>query len=121
MQLALAEGDTERALDYLNEGEKADREQNEGRRRNDYELRRGQIHAKRGEPDAAQDVFERLIASAPSEMRFRSSAAEAMLGAKQGARALAFAEQGLAQARRQNDRDSEEHFRELVAAARKAT
>jgi tetratricopeptide (TPR) repeat protein len=120
-QLALAEGDTTRALDYVNEGEKADCEQNEGRRRNDYELRRGQIHAKRGEADAAQDVFERLIARVPAELRYRGSAAEAMLGTKQGARALAFAEQGLAKAREKNDRDSEDYFKELVAAARKMT
>jgi tetratricopeptide (TPR) repeat protein len=119
VQLALAENDTDKALDYLNEGEKADREQNEGRRRNDYELRRAQVHAKRGEADLAQDVFERLIARVPSEMKYRSSAAEAMLSARQGPRALAFAEQGLAKAREHNDRDSENHFKELVAAAKK--
>ena len=33
--------------------------------------------------------------------------------------ALRFAEQGLAKAREQNDRDSEDYFKELVAAARK--
>jgi tetratricopeptide (TPR) repeat protein len=121
VQTALERGDTDAALNYLNEGEKADSEQNEGRRRNDYELRRGQIHARRGEADLAQDVFERLIARAPSEMRYRSSAAEAMLSARQGARALAFAEQGLARAREKNDRDSEDHFKELVSAARKST
>jgi tetratricopeptide (TPR) repeat protein len=121
VQSALAENDTDKALDYLNEGEKADCEQNEGRRRNDYELRRAQIHARRGEPDQAQDVFDRLIARAPSEMKYRSSAAEAMLSARQGPRALAFAEQGLAKARAQNDRDSENHFKELIAAAKKLT
>jgi tetratricopeptide (TPR) repeat protein len=119
VQLALAEGNTTKALDYVNEGEKADCEQNEGRRRNDYELRRGQIHAKRGEPDLAQDVFDRLIARAPSELRYRGSAAEAMLSARQGGRALTFAEQGLAKAREKNDRDSEDYFKELVAAAKK--
>jgi tetratricopeptide (TPR) repeat protein len=119
VQLALAEGNTDAALDSLNEGEKADCEQNEGRRRNDYELRRGQIHARRGEVDLAQDIFDRLIERAPAEMRYRSTAAEAMLSAKQGTRALRFAEQGLAEARKRNDRDSEEHFQELVGAARK--
>src|SRR5262249_29948440 len=121
VQQALAEGNTETALDYLNEGEKADCEQNEGRRRNDYELRRGPIHARRGEADAAQDVFERLIARVPSELRYRGSAAEAMLSARQGPRALTFAEQGLAKAREKNDRDSENYFKELVAAAKKMT
>jgi tetratricopeptide (TPR) repeat protein len=121
VQLAIAEGNADQALDYVNEGAKADCEQNEGRRRNDYELRRGQIHAKRGETDLAQDVFERLINRVPGEMRYRSSAVEAMLSAKQGPRALAFAEQGLAKAREKNDRDSEDYFKELVNAARRMT
>jgi tetratricopeptide (TPR) repeat protein len=121
VQLALADGDTTKALDYINDGEKADCEQNEGRRRNDYELRRGQIHAKRGETDQAQDVFDRLIARVPSELRYRGSAAEAMLSARSGNRALTFAEQGLAKAREKNDRDLEDYFRELVAAAKKVT
>jgi tetratricopeptide (TPR) repeat protein len=119
VQQALAQGDTDAALNYLNEGEQADCTQNEGRRRNDYELRRGQVHARRGEIDQAQDVFERLIARVPSELRFRGSAAEAMLSAKQKDRALRFAQAGLEQARKQNDRDSEEHFKELAAAAQK--
>jgi tetratricopeptide (TPR) repeat protein len=119
IQLAVQEGNTDAALDTLNEGEKADCEQNEGRRRNDYELRRGQIHAKRGEADQAEGAFKRLIERSPSELRYRSGAAEAMLSAKQGAKALQFAEQGLAKAREQNNRDSEEHFKELVAAAKR--
>jgi tetratricopeptide (TPR) repeat protein len=116
---ALAANNSDSALDLLNAGEKADCEHNEGRRRNDYELRRAQLHAKRGELDAAQDLFDRLIERVPGEMRFRSSAAEAMLSARQGARALRFAEGGLAAARQQNNRDSEQHFLELVAAAKK--
>ena len=62
VQTALAEGNTQSALQYVDEGEKADCEQNEGRRRNDYELRRGQVLAKSGDPEAARDVFDRLIA-----------------------------------------------------------
>jgi len=119
VQLALARGDTDAALDYLNAGEQADCTENEGRRRNDYELRRGQVHARRGEIDQAQGVFERLIDRVPSDLRVRSSAAEAMLSAKQKDRALRFAQAGLEQARKQNDRDSEEHFKELSAAAQK--
>jgi tetratricopeptide (TPR) repeat protein len=119
VQLALAQGDTDAALNYLDEGEKADCTENEGRRRDDYELRRGQVHARRGDMDQAQDIFERLIARAPAELRFRSSAAEAMLSAKQKDRALRFAQAGLDQARKQNDRDSEEHFKELTTAAQR--
>jgi tetratricopeptide (TPR) repeat protein len=119
VQMALAEGDSAAALDQLNHGEKSDCEHNEGRRRNDYELRRAQIHAKRGETAEAQGVFERLIERAPSELRFRGSAAEAMLSARQPAQALRFAEEGLVKAREQNNRDSEGYFLELVAAAKK--
>jgi hypothetical protein len=55
----------------------------------------------------------------PAELRFCGSATEAMLGAKQGKTALQFAERGLAKAREKNDRDSEQYFMELAAAARK--
>jgi tetratricopeptide (TPR) repeat protein len=119
VQRALAEGDADAALNHVNEGEKDDCEHNEGRRRNDYELRRAQVLVKRGEADSAREVFERLIDRAPAELRFRGTATESMLAAKQGAHALRFAEQGLSKAREKNDRDSEQYFMELVAAARK--
>jgi tetratricopeptide (TPR) repeat protein len=119
VQRALAQGDTAAALDYLNAGEQHDCQHNEGRRRNDYELRRGQVHANCGESAEARDVFERLIARVPTELRYRASAAEALLSARQPAPALQFAEEGLAQARKQNDRDSEGHFLELVSAAKR--
>jgi predicted Zn-dependent protease len=107
------------ALDAVNEGEKSDCEANEGKRRNDYELRRGQVHAKRGEVDQAGDVFQRLIERVPSNLRYNGSAAEAMLALKQPVRALRFAEEGLSKARQQNDRDSEGYLMELAAAAKK--
>jgi hypothetical protein len=115
----LSAGDTAAALDTLNEAEKVDCEQNDGRRRNDYELRRGKLHARRGEADQANDVFERLIQRDPTNMKLHVAAAEAMLSLRQGKRALHFAEGGLAHARKQNDRDSEGHLMELVAAAKK--
>jgi tetratricopeptide (TPR) repeat protein len=119
IERALASGNTDEALDTINEGEKADCEQNEGRRRNDFELRRAKVHAKRGEADQANDVFERLIQREPTDLKARSAAAEAMLSLRQGKRALRFAEEGLAQARKQNDRDSEGNLMELVTAAKK--
>jgi tetratricopeptide (TPR) repeat protein len=119
VQLALADGKTDAALDFVNDGEKDDCEHNEGRRRNDYELRRGQLHAKRGEIDAAADVFERLAQRVPDNPRYRGSAAEAMLSAKRGDKALQFAEAGLTKAREKNDRDSEQYFMELVDAAKR--
>jgi tetratricopeptide (TPR) repeat protein len=119
MQRAQGDGDTTAALDILNEGEKVDCEHNEGRRRNDYELRRAQLHAKRGDTAEAENGFERLIERAPSELRYRTSAAEAMISTNQAASALRFAEGGLAKAREQNNRDAEGHFLELVAAAKR--
>jgi tetratricopeptide (TPR) repeat protein len=121
IQTALAKSDWGRALDLVNAGEKADCEQNEGRRRNDYELRRGQVESRRGSVEEAERVFDRLIERAPGELGFRGAAAEAMLSARHPARALRFAQAGLAKAREKNDRDSEEYFKELVAAAEKAT
>ena len=46
---------------------------------------------------------------------------EAMLGKRDGGKALEFAEQGLKEARAQNNRDAEQQFLELTAAARKLT
>jgi predicted Zn-dependent protease len=119
VQRALANDNTDEALRYINEGERADDEANEGRRRNDYEQRRGQIHVRRGDADQAYETFTRLIERAPTELKYRSTAVEAMLRLRQGQRALQLAEEGLAGARHQNDRDAEQQFLELAAAARK--
>ena len=119
MDVAHSENDTDAVLRYLEEGRRIDAEQNEGRRANDYGLRRGQTLAKRKEVDAAAEEFQSLINRAPDDLRFYGTAAEAMLGQRQGQRALQFAEAGLAKARRQNNRDSEQYFMELVGAAKK--
>jgi tetratricopeptide (TPR) repeat protein len=119
IQEAQSAGDYDAALSYVDEGEKADCEANEGLRRNDYEMRRGRILAKRGSGDEARDVFDRLLARVPDDTKVAGGAAEAMLGAKHPKDALRFAEQGLAQARAQNNRDSEGYFLELVEAAKK--
>ena len=121
IQKALKEGAGDEALDRVNEGERVDCEHNGGKRRNDYELRRAQVHARRGEVDAAQDVFQRLIERTPANFRIRGQAAEAMLTLKQPARALKFAEEGLTAARQANDRDSEQYLMELVSAAKRHT
>jgi hypothetical protein len=118
-QRALAGGDADAALNYVNEGERVDSASNEGRRRNDYELRRGQVHVKRGAADQAHDTFAQLIERVPAELKYRGTAAEAMLSLRQGAMALRFAEGGLAKALQQNDRDSEQYFLELVDAAKR--
>ena len=119
IQRAIKEGDLAGALDQVNEGERQDCDHNAGLRRNDYELRRAQVHAKRGEATEAEDVFQRLIQRSPDDLKYRAAAAEAMLNLKQGAKALRFAEDGLTEARKRNDRDSEGHLMELAGAARK--
>jgi hypothetical protein len=119
IQEAQTAGNIDAALDYVDAGEKADCEANEGRRRNDYELRRGRLLAKQGAGGQAKDVFDRLLARVPGELPMAGAAAEAMLGAKQAKDALKFAEHGLAQARAQNNRDSEGYFLELIEAAKK--
>lgn len=118
-QFALKNGDKDAALGYVNEGEKVDGEHNEGRRRNDYQLRRAQVHVKRAEVEQAADVFQQLIDRAPNNFRYRGSAAESMLSLRQGSRALRFAEEGILAARQANDRDSEQYLQELAAAATK--
>jgi hypothetical protein len=52
-------------------------------------------------------------------MKVRVSAAEALLSAKQAGPALKYAEAGLAEARKQNNRDFEGAFLELVDAAKR--
>ncbi len=118
-QHALKEGKPDDALGYVDDGERADCEHNEGKRRNDFELRRGQVLVKRGDAGQAQDVFQRLIDRVPDNLKYRGSAAEAMLSLKQPAKALKFAEAGVEAARKQNDRDSEQYLQELLAAAKK--
>jgi tetratricopeptide (TPR) repeat protein len=115
----LAQGKQDESLDYLNDGERDDCENNEGRRRNEYELRRAQIHVKRGEFDQAQEVYDRLIGRVPTDLNYRVNAAEMMLSGRQGTKALKYAQEGLAVAAKQNNRDLEGHFKELMAAAQR--
>lgn len=117
--MAQAEGRFDDALSYVDDGEKADCESNEGRRRNDFELRRGQLLAKRGDGTGAADVFDRLVARAPDELKYLETATKSMLDLKVGEPARRFADQGLAKARAQNNRDAEEYFMDLVNSAKK--
>jgi tetratricopeptide (TPR) repeat protein len=119
VQAALVEGNTDAALAAVAQGEKLDSEHNSGKHANDYMLRRGQLYAKRGEIDQALTAFDQLIAQAPGELRYRGSAVEYLLAAKQPAKALQFAEEGVKKSREQNNRDSEQYFMELASAAKK--
>lgn len=118
IQQSLSQGNLDSALDLVNEGESDDCTNNEGRRRNEFELRRAQVHAKRGEYDQAADVYDRLISRVPTEWNYRINAAETMLSAKQKDKAMKFAKEGHAAAVKANNRDLEGHFRELMDAAK---
>ena len=116
---ATGQGNLDDALDYLNDGERDDCEHNEGKRRNEYELRRAQLHVKRGEHDDAERVYDSLIARVPTDLNYRVNAAETMLSARQGAKALKYAKDGQAAAVKAQNRDLEGHFRELADAAQR--
>ncbi len=119
IQNATQNGNHATALDFINEGEKQDCEGNEGRRRNDYELRRAQVLARSGDFPQAEEVFDRLIARVPTEMKYRITACETMLSAKQGAKAKKFAEAGLNEAKQKNLRDLEGAFGEMLDQAKR--
>lgn len=116
---AVNQGDLDAAFEHLNAGEADDCQNNEGRRRNEYELRRAQLHAKRGEFEDAERVYDSLIARVPTELDYRLSAAETMLSGRQGAKAAKYAKEGMAAAQKAKNRDLEGHFKELLAAAGK--
>jgi tetratricopeptide (TPR) repeat protein len=116
---ALSEGDTDAALKAAGEGARYDAEHNAGRRANEFTVKKGQLHARRGETDAAVRAFEELVARNPDEPKFLVTATEAMLGARQGDKALQFAERGLELARATNNRDLEGACLELSEAARR--
>ena len=117
LNLAVGQGDLASALDRINEGESDDCSNNGGLRRNDYELRRAQILAKKGDIQESAEAFDKLIARVSEDMKIRGAATEAMLSARQGELARKFAEAALAEARKRNDRDSEGYFLELQEAA----
>lgn len=116
---AVAQTNLDSALDLVNAGEADDCKNNEGKRRNEYELRRAQVHARRGEFDDAERVYDGLIARVPTELNYRVNAAETMLSARQGPKAAKYAKEGLAAAQKQKNRDLEGHFKELMGAAQK--
>ena len=120
IQGAIAENDQPAALTLAEGGAAYDAEHNGGKRANEFGLRKAQLLAKTGNTDGAAAEFEALIARNPDEPRFIVTAAEAMLSARQGAKALAFAERGLEKARESGNRDLEGACLELSEAAKRA-
>ena len=116
---ATADGDPAAALKAADEGAKYDAEHNAGKRANEYGIQKAKLLARKGDHDAAAKEFDDLIARNPDEPKFYVTATEAMLSAKQGAKALHFAEQGLAKARSSGNRDLQGACLELAEAARR--
>jgi len=119
IRAARDEGKSDEVLRLLTDAEQADAATNEGKRRDDIALTHGQVLARAGDVAAAYAVFKEIVGRSPKDLRFFAPAAEAMLGKKEGAKALEFAEAGLKEARAQNNRDAEQQFLELQAAAKK--
>lgn len=114
-------GDLAKAVELSEQGEKYDAEHNGGSRSLDYGLKRAQLFVKMKDADKATAAFDAIITKHPDEGKFYTVAAEEMLRLKQGAKALGFAERGLAKAKEQGNRDLEGHCQELLAAAKKAS
>ena len=89
-----------RAAELVEQGAKYDAEHNGGQRAIEYGLRKAQLFVKVKDADKAVAEFDALIAQHPDEGKFYTTAAEEMLRLKTGAKALYFAEKGLAKAAR---------------------
>jgi tetratricopeptide (TPR) repeat protein len=116
---AIGEGNHADALTASRAGAAYDKEHNGGKRANEYAVRTAQLLAKTGDAAGAAAAFDDLIAKNPDEPKFLITATETMLSAKQGAKAAAFAEKGLARAKETGNRDLEAACLELGEAAKR--
>jgi tetratricopeptide (TPR) repeat protein len=116
---AIGEGNPAEALKVTRAGTAYDKEHNAGKRANEYGVRTAQLLAKTGDTDGAAAAFDELISRNPDEPKYFVTAMETMLSAKQGAKAAAFADRGLARAKETGNRDLEAACNELGEAARK--
>ncbi len=114
-------GELAKAVELSEQGEKYDAEHNGGARGIDFSLKRAQLFVKMKDADKAVTAFDSIIARHPDEGKFYTVAAEEMLRLKSGAKAMNFAERGLAKAKEQGNRDLEGHCQELIAAAKRTT
>lgn len=119
IQTALQEGEGIKAKEWLDAGLQYDCQNNEGRRRNDYELSRARMHLSLKEPQQAYEAFQQLTQRVPSNLDYLGKAAEAMLSAGMKDKAAQFAEQGLQRAKTSSSRDHARYFEDLLAAAKK--
>ena len=119
IQGAIAEGNTDAALQLAHEGTAFDATSNDGKRANDFTIQRARLLCRKGDTEAASKEFEDLIARSPDEPKFYITAMELMLSAKQPSKTLKFAELGLAKARSSGNRDLEGACLELSEAAKR--
>jgi tetratricopeptide (TPR) repeat protein len=119
IRAAAERNDFPQAQGWVDAGLQYDCEHNEGRRRNDYELRRARLYLESKEPEQAFVAFRALVERTPSNLDALGAAAEAMLSVKERARAVQFAELGLNQAKQKGDRDRIGYFQELLVAAKR--
>lgn len=117
--LAGEQDDFVRAREWIEAGMRHDCEHNEGRRRNDYELRLAHLLTRAGQFDEAEAAYHRLTERTPSDLDLLGKAAEAMLQARRPTQAADFAQRGLGAAKAKGDRDRTAYFEELLAAAQK--
>lgn len=117
---ASAAGDFPKALELAEQGEKYDAEHNSGNRAVEFGLKKAQLLVKMKDADRAVAAFDCLISKHPDEGKFYTTAAEEMLRLKNGAKAVYFAERGLAKAKETGNRDLEGHCRELIEAGKKS-
>lgn len=115
MTAALASGDPDGVVRAADDGAKHDAEHNDGKRLNDYALRKVALYAKRGDFDAVDREFDAMLDRNPDDGNLYVKAAETMLSAKQGARAAKYAERGMAK----GNRDLAAACRELLEAAKR--
>jgi tetratricopeptide (TPR) repeat protein len=117
---ASAAGDLPKAVELAEQGEKYDAEHNGAGRAMEFALKKAQLFVKMKNVDRAATAFDGIIAQHPEEGKFYTTAAEDMLRLKSGAKALYFAERGLAKAKETGNRDLAGHCEELIGAAKKA-
>lgn len=115
MTAALASGDIDGVFRIAEDGAKHDSEHNAGKRLNDYSLRKAAIMLKRSDFDGAEREFDAMLDRSPNDGNIYVKAAEAMLGAKQGARAAKYADRGM----QLGNRDLQAACRELLEAAKR--
>jgi tetratricopeptide (TPR) repeat protein len=116
---AMSEQKYAEAISVVEAGLAYDAAHNDGKRANDFDSRRAQLLLKSGDLAKATTVFGELIDRNPNDARWTVTAIEAMLGAKQQAKAQEFVDKGVALAKSTGNRDLEAACKELAEAVKR--